>query len=107
MHEHFCELLPGDDPISIDGHLLVVLLDSSSLSDAFAEYCEKRIIRLTDKSEFEIAIVMDSDFPDLAKKAKEFPAILHYSFGSERSRVNGIDDCLEFLTEFILNNTRK
>lgn len=107
MHEHFCELLPGDDPALIDGHLLVVLLDDSRLSDAFAEYCETRITRLNDKSEFQIAIVSISDFPDLSRNAQEFPALLHYRFGALKSRVYGVDDCLELLQEFILNNTRK
>lgn len=91
----------------IDGHLLVILLDGSRLSDAFAEYCEARITRLSDKSEFQIAIVMDGDFPELVKNVQEFPALFHYRFGAARSRMFGIDDCLEFLTEFILNNTRQ
>lgn len=107
MHEHFYELSPGDDPTLIDGHLLVVLLDDSRISDAFAEYCETRIIRLSDKSEFQIAIVSESDFPNLSRKSQEFPAIFHYRFGVVRSRVFGVDECLEFLPEFILNNTRR
>jgi hypothetical protein len=107
VYEHFCELLPGDDPALIDGHMLVVLLDDSSLSEAFAEYCEKRITRLSDKSDFQIAIVTAGDFPDLSRRVLEFPATLHYTFGVVRSRVFGVDDCLEFLNEFILNNTRR
>lgn len=107
VHEHFCELLPEEDPTLIDGHLLVVLLDGSQLSGAFAEYCERRVTRLSDRAEFQMALVDASDFKTLARRSSEFPAIFHFACGREARLVVGIDDCLEFLREFILNNKRQ
>ncbi len=77
------------------------------MSDAFADYCTRRIVRLTDKAEFQMALVNAVDFPILMQRAPEIPALFHYSSGVEKSRVTGIDDCLEFFREFILNNSRQ
>lgn len=106
MHEHFYDLLPGEDPSEIDGHLLVVLLDSSQVSDAFAEYCERRIVRLSDRAEFQIAMVDADNFPSMKKNARDFPALFHFSCGKETRRNHGVDDSLDYLKEFIINNLR-
>ena len=107
VHEHFCDLSPDEEPSVHDGHFLVVVLDGGQLSDAFAEYCERRVLRLSDKAEFQIAMVAAADFPRLSNRAPEFPALYHFSFGKERKRAYGLDDCLDFLREFILNNKRQ
>ena len=107
VYDHFCELSPGFEPSLIDGHLLVVLLDDSALSDAFADYCERRIVRLSDKAEFQIAMVSSIDFPLLDRRASDLPAIFHFACGVENERSFGVDDCMEFLREFILNNQRQ
>ena len=107
MHEHLCQLLPGEDPALTDGHLLIVLLDGSDLSNAYYDYCVRRVVALSDKAEFQMALAPSDDFPNLAARASEFPALFHFVCGIEDDYAIGVDDCLEFLREFIINNKRQ
>jgi len=107
VYEHLCELTPGENLQDIDGHLIVVLLDDSDLSEAFAEHCERRVTGLSDKAEFSLALARAEDFRALSRRALEFPALFHFACGVENARMAGVDDCLEFLREFILNNMRQ
>ena len=107
VHEHLYQLHPGEDPALIDGHLLVVLLDGGSLSNAFYDYCVRRVIGLSDKAEFQMALVPADDFPEFRDRASDMPALFHFACGVEKSREFGVDDCLEFFREFIANNRRQ
>ena len=107
MHDHLCQLLPGEDPALSDGHLLVVLLDGGNLSNLFYDYCVRRVEALSYQFEFQMAIAPANDFPKLAARASEFPALFHFSCGVEKDYAYGVDDCLGLLTEFIANNKRQ
>lgn len=107
MHEHFYELTPGEHLSGVDGHLLVLVLDGTDISGSLADYCERRVLRLSDRAEFHMAFVKAEDFPLLVRGAPELPALFHFVSDVERNRSFGLDDCLDFFKEFILNNMRQ
>ena len=100
------ELSPVEDIACIDGHFIVLLVDNDPISDILRQHCLFRLERLDDMSEFLMAAVGAADYPLLVAKASELPVLLHFRDGVERDRIVGLDDCLEFLEEFIISNSR-
>jgi hypothetical protein len=98
------DLHPDENIAEVDGHLLILLLGSHSDADSLSDYISRRVERLDDASEFQIAIVESSDFVALTLKQMDVPILLHFADGRERSRHEGIDDCVEFFDEFVISN---
>lgn len=107
MFDHLYALTPEESIANIDGHLLVVLLGDDALSGLYEDFCTRRVIRLSDHWEFQLSTVSATDFPDLAEKAPELPALFHFVCGREHAYVVGVDACVDFLKEFIDNNKRQ
>lgn len=107
MLDQFYDLSPHEDTGDIDGHLLVFVLDGSVVADAFGNAVRQRVARLNDMSEFLVALVRDRDFPSMIEDCDELPAVFHLLRGVRKGRAAGIDDCMDFLEEFIENNRFK
>lgn len=107
MLDLFYDLSPDEDLADIDGHLLVLVMDSSALSLEFGRVFHRRIRRLDDASEFHAAMVRSVDFHRMQLAPDAMPALFHFLGGRQKHMVTGVDDCEDFLEEFIENNRCK
>lgn len=100
------DLSPYEDLSDIDGHLLVLVSDGGALSLEFERNFHRRVCRLDDASEFHAAVVRDAEFPHI-QVPDDMPALFHFLGGRQKNMVAGVDDCEDFLEEFIENNRCK
>lgn len=101
------DLHPDESIAEVDGHLLVLLLGPLPDSQSLSDYVYRKVERLDDSSEFQIAIVESADFPVLSGAKATVPVLVHFAYGQERDRVEGIDDCVDFFDEFVISNRCK
>jgi hypothetical protein len=101
------DLMPGEDVTTLDGQMLVLLMGRCTFCYKLGDHIQKKVERLDDASEFQIAIVESDDFPELNKHNTDEPLLIHFLDGKESNRVEGIDDCIDFFDEFVMNNKCK
>ena len=100
--------LCSDEKISdIEGHMLVFVRGADRMSELVADRLSARVGRLSDSSHFQIAFIDADQRPTLTQRAPELPALFHFREGQLRTEVFGVDDCLEFFTEFVLTKRQK
>lgn len=107
MFDSIYQLSPEEKISDIEGHLLVFVRGSDHMSELVAERLSARVGRLSETSHFQIAFIDADQRPTLTKRAPEFPALFHFRDGRTMTEVFGVDDCMEFFTEFILTNRPK
>jgi len=100
------DLSPQEDIALVEGDLLVVALGDDRNSNVFEAYCLRKIERLSDSYTFQVAIVQECEFPNLKLVQHDLPVVLHFDDGALQETVEGIDDCVEFLDDYIITKRR-
>jgi hypothetical protein len=107
MMDLIYDLSPSEGITCIEGHLLILVTDASSISEAVESLLESKIRKLDDTSEFWMAFAPADKFLELSAKVCEFPALFHFVEGTMRESSHGADDCVEFFEEFVEANKCK